>query len=111
MAWGIAKAQYVSPRAMSALSNGVVRVGLHEFKPQELSNTIWAFAKVSSTYPALQKVQFAEEFLNMTLLFEEDLIRRAGQEGGEGENCDSLWDFKPQELSNTCESVCERVRT
>ena len=63
--------------ARRAIATAAVRGDLRDFKPQELANTAWAFAKADRAAPTLF-----------------DAIAREAVRGG-------LRDFKPQELSMT----------
>jgi len=44
MAWGIAKAQMASAELFEMLQQAAERIQLSKYKPQELSNSAWAFA-------------------------------------------------------------------
>lgn len=44
MAWGIAKAQMASAELFELLQQAAERIQLSQYKPQELSNSAWAFA-------------------------------------------------------------------
>jgi hypothetical protein len=44
MAWGIAKAQMASAELFELLQQAAERIQLSKYKPQELSNSAWAFA-------------------------------------------------------------------
>lgn len=53
-AWALAKLRYSEPRILEALEANFSLYAEH-FKPEELMNTVWAFAELSRTSPVAEK--------------------------------------------------------
>ncbi|KAJ1450646.1 hypothetical protein M885DRAFT_42822 [Pelagophyceae sp. CCMP2097] len=110
--WGVAKMGRVKSSALFGAVAVAAPCKIAEFKPQELANTVWAFAKVGSKSPALFDAVSAESVRQIGAFKAQELANTVWAFAKSGYEAAALFEavaaeaprqigaFKPQELTN-----------
>ena len=81
-AWGLAKAQVAVPEVFASLCSAALAVGLHAFKPQELSICAWACSTCYNQCDSRQRTALAETISTFFASVEGEIVARSRRRGG-----------------------------